>query len=137
MHIESQKVTADKSQQEMFEFLTNAENYEQLMPESKEKFEVRDEKTFVFGLKGMPVIKLQIRETIEPELVVLGSTSDKLDFSLKAHISALNENQSELFHKPELVSGFFIDYLRQATNWVNSQFLIHQFDLFKIESFKD
>ncbi|GGW81987.1 SRPBCC family protein [Salegentibacter mishustinae] len=96
MHIESQKVTADKSQQEMFEFLTNAENYEQLMPESKEKFEVRDEKTFVFGLKGMPVIKLQIRETIEPELVVLGSTSDKLDFKLKAHISALNENQSEV-----------------------------------------
>jgi len=96
MHIESQKVTADKSQQEMFEFLTNAENYEQLMPESKEKFEVRDEKTFVFGLKGMPVIKLQIRETTEPELVVLGSTSDKLDFTLKAHISALNENQSEV-----------------------------------------
>lgn len=96
MHIESQKVTADKSQQEMFEFLTNAENYEQLMPESKEKFEVRDEKTFVFGLKGMPVIKLQIRENIEPELVVLGSTSDKLDFTLKAHISALNENQSEV-----------------------------------------
>ncbi|WP_282017879.1 SRPBCC family protein [Salegentibacter mishustinae] len=96
MHIESQKVTADKSQQEMFEFLTNAENYEQLMPESKEKFEVRDEKTFVFGLKGMPVIKLQIRETIEPELVVLGSTSDKLDFTLKAHISALSENQSEV-----------------------------------------
>ena len=51
MHIESQKVTADKSQQEMFEFLTNAENYEQLMPESKEKFEVRDEKTFVLALK--------------------------------------------------------------------------------------
>ena len=96
MHIESQKVTADKSQQEMFDFLTNAENYEQLMPESKEKFEVRDEKTFVFGLKGMPVIKLQIRETIEPEMVVLGSTSDKLDFTLKAHISALNENQSEV-----------------------------------------
>ncbi|MDX1718861.1 MAG: SRPBCC family protein [Salegentibacter mishustinae] len=96
MHIESQKVTADKSQQKMFEFLTNAENYEQLMPESKEKFEVRDEKTFVFGLKGMPVIKLQIQETIEPELVVLGSTSDKLDFTLKAHISALNENQSEV-----------------------------------------
>jgi len=96
MHIESQKVTADKSQQEMFEFLTNAENYEQLMPESKEVFEVRDEKTFVFGLKGMPVIKLEIQETIEPELVVLGSTSDKFDFKLKAHIEALSENQSEV-----------------------------------------
>ncbi|MBZ9728900.1 SRPBCC family protein [Salegentibacter sp. JZCK2] len=96
MNLESPKVTADKSQQEMFDFLTKVENYEQLMPESKEVFEVRDEKTFVFGLKGMPVIKLQIQETIEPELVVLGSTSDKFDFTLKAHISALNENQSEV-----------------------------------------
>ncbi len=96
MNIESPKVTADKSQQEMFNFLTKVENYEQLMPESKEVFEVRDEKTFVFGLKGMPVIKLEIQETIEPELVVLGSTSDKFDFKLKAHISALNENQSEV-----------------------------------------
>ena len=66
------------------------------MPESKEVFEVRDEKTFVFGLKGMPVIKLEIQETIEPELVVLGSTSDKFDFKLKAHIEALSENQSEV-----------------------------------------
>ncbi|PRX45786.1 SRPBCC family protein [Salegentibacter salegens] len=96
MNIESPKVTADKSQQEMFNFLTKVENYEQLMPESKEVFEVRDEKTFVFGLKGMPVIKLEILETIEPELVVLGSTSEKFDFKLKAHISALNENQSEV-----------------------------------------
>lgn len=96
MNIESPKVTADKSQQEMFNFLTKVENYEQLMPESKEVFEVRDEKTFVFGLKGMPVIKLEIQETIEPELVVLGSTSDKFDFKLKAHIEALSENKSEV-----------------------------------------
>ena len=96
MNIESPKVTVDKSQQEMFNFLTKVENYEQLMPESKEVFEVRDEKTFVFGLKGMPVIKLEIQETIEPELVVLGSTSDKFDFKLKAHIEALSENQSEV-----------------------------------------
>ncbi|MBZ9630671.1 SRPBCC family protein [Salegentibacter sp. LM13S] len=96
MNIESPKVTADKSQQEMFNFLTKVENYEQLMPESQEVFEVRDEKTFVFGLKGMPVIKLQIQETIEPELVILASTSDKFDFKLKAHISALNDNQSEV-----------------------------------------
>lgn len=96
MNLESQKVTADKSQQEMFNFLTSVENYEQLMPESIDKFEVIDEKTFIFGLKGMPIIKLQIQQTVEPELVVLGSTSDKLDFTLQAHIAALAENQSEV-----------------------------------------
>ncbi|MDT0675796.1 SRPBCC family protein [Autumnicola musiva] len=101
MNLESPKVKADKNQQEMFNFLTNVENYEQLMPESKEKFQVIDQETFLFGLKGMPEIKLKIQDTEEPKLVVLGSTSDKLNFSLNIHIDALNEKQSEvqlLFH---------------------------------------
>ena len=94
MHLESNKVTTGKSQQEMFEFLTNVKNYEQLMPESKEKFEVKGEDRFLFGLKGMPEIQLEIKETIEPELVVLGSTSDKLNFMLNVHIEAIEENKS-------------------------------------------
>lgn len=99
MNIESPKVTAHKNEQEMFDFLMNVENYEQLMPENKEKFEVRDDKTFIFALKGMPEIKLRIQEDacVKPNLVVLGSTSEKLDFTLKAHISGVEENKSEVF----------------------------------------
>ena len=96
MNLESPKVTANKSQQEMFVFLSNAENYEQLMPESKEKFEVISQDTFLFGLKGMPEIKLRIQETEEPNLVVLGSASDKFPFTLSSHITALAENKSEV-----------------------------------------
>ena len=65
MKLESPKVTAGKSQQDMFNFLTNVENYEQIMPESKEKFEVTADDTFLFQLKGMPEIKLKIVETKE------------------------------------------------------------------------
>ncbi len=97
MHLESQKVTTGKSQQEMFEFLTDVENYEQLMPESKQKFEVKAKERFLFGLKGMPEIVLEIKETREPELIVLGSTSEKFDFSLNIHIEAVGENQSEVY----------------------------------------
>ena len=95
MKLESQKVTVDKSQQELFDFLTNVENYDQLMPESKEKFEVKSPDTFAFALKGMPEIELQIVETREPDLIVLGSTSDKFNFSLDVIIEAAGENQSE------------------------------------------
>ncbi|HET8753246.1 MAG TPA: SRPBCC family protein [Salinimicrobium sp.] len=94
MNLESEKVTVQKSQQELFDFLTNVENYEQLMPESKEKFVVKSPDTFAFSLKGMPEIELQIVETREPELIVLGSTSDKFNFSLDVVIEALGENQS-------------------------------------------
>jgi len=96
MKLESQKVQANKSQQEMFNFLTNVENYEEIMPKSKEKFVVTAEDTFIFQLKGMPEIKLKITETKEPELVVLGSTSDKFPFSLNTHISSAGENSSEV-----------------------------------------
>jgi len=86
MNLESPKVNTRKSQQEMFNFLSNVENYEQIMPENMQKFEVKSKDTFLFSLKGMPDIALQIKETKEPELVVLGSTSDKFDFTLDAHI---------------------------------------------------
>ncbi len=96
MKLNSPKVTAGRSQQEMFQFLTNVENYEQIMPDSKEKFEVISEDTFHFQLKGMPEIRLKIVETKEPELVVLGSTSDKFPFKLNTHIAEAGPNQSEV-----------------------------------------
>jgi len=96
MKLESPKVTADKKQQEMFQFLTNVKNYEQIMPDSKEKFQVVSEDTFLFQLKGMPEIRLKIVETQEPNLVVLGSTSDKFPFKLNTHIADGGENKSEV-----------------------------------------
>lgn len=96
MNLESPKVTAGKSQQEMFDFLTNVENYEQLMPESKQKFEAISQDTFLFQLKGMPEIRLKIQQTEEPKLIVLGSTADKFPFALSIHVDAVDENHSEV-----------------------------------------
>ena len=47
----------------------------------------------------MPEIELQIKETREPELIVLGSTSDKFDFSLEVMIEPLDagHSQAQLF----------------------------------------
>lgn len=95
MELQSDKVTVQKSQHELFDFLTDVSNYEQIMPESKEKFEVKSQDTFAFALKGMPEIALQIKDTREPEYIKLGSTSDKFDFSLDVEIEAAGENQSQ------------------------------------------
>ncbi len=95
MKLESEKVTVQKSQQELYNFLTNVENYEQIMPESKEKFEVRSSDTFAFALKGMPEIELQIKETRVPEFIVLGSTSDKFNFALDVIIEEAGPEKSE------------------------------------------
>lgn len=97
MKLESPKVKTSKSQEEMFEFLTNVHNYEQLIPESKEKFEAISNDTFLFQLKGMPEIRLKITETKKPNLVVLGSTSDKFPFHLNIFISEEGANESEVY----------------------------------------
>jgi putative sterol carrier protein len=96
MNLESPKVNVKKNQTEMYNFLTQVENYKQLMPESMEKFEVTAPDSFLFALKGMPQIELKIQETHEPDLVVLGSTSEKFDFNLNAIIEADGDNGSDV-----------------------------------------
>ncbi len=96
MNLESPKVTTKKSQQEMYNFLNDVENYERVMPQGLEKFEVTSPTSFIFALKGMPKIELQIGETREPELVVLGSTSEKFDFSIDLVIEPMGEDQSQV-----------------------------------------
>jgi len=95
MKISGTKVKTNKSAQEMFEFLTQLENFEQLMPESIQKFLVEGE-SFLFALKGMPEIRLVLKEKDEFSRVVLGAASSKLSFSLIANIEATSDSTSEV-----------------------------------------
>jgi len=94
MNIEGNTVTVKKSTKELFEFLMNLENYKQLMPENTEKFEV-DGESFIFGLKGMPEIRLVMKEKTAYSNVTLGAASSKLPFTLSTDISAISDNESE------------------------------------------
>ena len=96
MNLESPKVTVEKSAQEIFDSLSDVRNFEKLMPDNIAKFEVIGEDAFIFGLKGMPEIKLKMKEKIAPNKVVLGAASDKLPFTLEANINAISENSSEV-----------------------------------------
>lgn len=93
MHINGTKVITTKSAKEVFEFLTALENFEQLMPESIQKFLVEGE-SFLFALKGMPEIRLVLKEKIEFSKVVLGAASSKLSFSLIADIEEISDTSS-------------------------------------------
>jgi carbon monoxide dehydrogenase subunit G len=95
MNIQGNRVVVEKSQQETFEFLTDLKNFEKLMPESIQKFEV-DGDSFIFGLKGMPEIRLVLKESTEFSNIVLGAASSKLDFELIADIAAIDEESSEV-----------------------------------------
>lgn len=96
MTLESPKTTINKSTQEVFDFLSNVKNFEKLMPENISKFEVIDEDTFLFALKGMPEIILKKKETTPYSKIVLGAAGGKIDFSLIGNISEIDANTSHV-----------------------------------------
>ena len=71
MNLETPNITIKKSQKKLFEFLCDLNNFEQLMPENTQKFEV-DGDSFIFGLKGMPEIRLVLQEKTAYNQIVLG-----------------------------------------------------------------
>jgi len=103
MNLESPKVSVDKSAQQLFDSLSDVKNFEKLMPENIAKFEVTGEDSFIFGLKGMPEIKLKMKEKTPPNQLVLGAASDKLPFTLTAKIdeTAADKSDVQLFFEGE------------------------------------
>ena len=96
MHIEAPVAQVGKSREAVFAFLTDLKNFEQLMPENIQTFEVLDEDTFRFALKGMPEIVLRRKEQHPHEKVVLGAASDKLPFTLQADLVECGPEKSEV-----------------------------------------
>ena len=96
MNLESPKVSIYKSDQIVFDFLTDVKNFKPLMPENTSKFELIDDETFLFALSGMPEIVLKKKSLESPKTIVLGAAGGKLDFSLTAVIESISENESNV-----------------------------------------
>lgn len=96
MNLDSPKVSVPKSAQYLFDQLTDVKNFEKLMPDNIAKFEVTGEDAFIFGLKGMPEIKLKMKDKTAPTKVVLGAASDKLPFTLTGNITPTSDEGSDV-----------------------------------------
>ena len=96
MNLESPKVTVKNNASYLFEALCNVNNFEKLMPDSIAKFEVTDAESFIFGLTGMPEIKLRIKDITPNSRIVLGAASDKLPFTLTANIEPISDSSSTI-----------------------------------------
>ena len=94
MNLTSKKVCVQKSAADLCDFLCDVKNFEQLMPDNISKFEVIKDNAFIFALKGMPEIALEVKEVNAPNHVKLGAISDKLPFNLVGNIEKETENSA-------------------------------------------
>lgn len=120
MKLEGRKVAVNKSSAELVEMLKNPADYRNLMPESLQNFEARED-GFKFGLKGMPEIALKI-ENVSDREVVLKSAASNLDFKLTGAMNPISENQTEV---QLLFDGKFNPFIKMMVekplqNFINS-----------------
>ena len=95
MNIDGNTIVLEKSQETLFHFFSDLNNFGKIMPENINKFEV-DGDSFLFGLPGMPEIRLVLSEKTAFSNVTLGAASSKLPFTLAANIKKVEENKSEV-----------------------------------------
>ena len=95
MKLNSNSTNLNISDTTLFEKLCAIENFKLIMPENISKFEILDQSTLIFSLKGMPPIKLIFGEKHSPSLITLNSSESKINFSLSAHIKKIDENNCE------------------------------------------
>jgi hypothetical protein len=104
MEISTELKSVNASKKDLYTFLSEASNFEHIMPENTSEFNVIDENAFKFGLKGMPEIVLKFEERTPNERIILGSTNEQFPFQLKVTIggtdvqSALSLNFSGSFN---------------------------------------
>ncbi len=94
MNIETPKITVEKSAESIFNSLSDIKNFEKLMPDNLQKFEIVNPETFKFSLKGMPEIELKVKERIPNSKLILDSANDKMSFSLIADLTEIAEDKT-------------------------------------------
>ena len=102
MEFTSNKVQVSKSPEDIFALFDDLANMKMFMPESVERFE-SDDDTFVFGLKGMPDVRLLVDEKVSPSLMKFRAASSSLDFTLACNV-APNSAGSEVTY--EFIGNF-------------------------------
>lgn len=95
MNIDGKKIVVKKSAKELYDFFTDLDNFKKLMPENIQKFEVEGD-SFVFGLKGMPEIRLVLKEKTPYSTIILGAASSKLSFTLAANLTEISTDSTEV-----------------------------------------
>ena len=117
--IESQQVTISKSTETIFNFISDFNNFKDLMPDSVEDLETTQD-SCSFTIKGMPTIKLKIGEKIPYSFVSMIAEGGQIPFSLNCQLENDGEHsKAQLFFEAELNTMMKMMVEKPLTNFLN------------------
>lgn len=97
LKIETKEAVLDKNNQTVFEFASNIENFEKLIPADRVEGFSASNNSCSFTIKGISKIGFKISETIVNEKVVFQSEGkNPFDFKIVLNIAENGANQSKI-----------------------------------------
>lgn len=118
LELKSRTVLVKQPAEALYDHLMDLQNLYALMPESVERFEA-DADTFLFGLKGLPDVRLRKEKLERPHLIEFKSASSKMDFTLRCHLA----KESEKTHLHFSFEGHFNPMVRMLAEKPLQNFL--------------
>jgi carbon monoxide dehydrogenase subunit G len=103
MNLQGDKVTVNKSNKDLFEFLTDTANFKTILPDNLDGFEVAED-SFKFSTSGMPSVRMVFAEKTPYETVKLKADNDMFPVFLTCRIAPVADTQCEaqLFFEGEV-----------------------------------
>jgi len=123
MNVKTNKTRFSKNQQETFEFLSNMENYRQLMPDDTKSFEVHESgKGFAVQIGSLPKVGMKLKEANEPSQLVFESPSPNFEYYLTIQIDPVDESSSDVSLDFEGKFNMMIEMMAKGplTNFINT-----------------
>ena len=90
--IESQTVTINKSDKEIFNIISDFTNFSYIIPQQAQNLKVTKD-SCSFSIQGMPTVSLKIHERTPYSIVKMKAEDGKLPFSLTCSLKSLAETQ--------------------------------------------
>ena len=118
--IKSQTVVIDKSEENIFNFISDFTNFSQLFPPQVNDLKITKD-TCSFSIDGMPNVSLRITERIPFSCVVMSAEDGKLPFELKCCLEKVSEDkcQAQFHFTAELNMMMKMMVEKPLTNFLN------------------
>ena len=119
--IESNKTIVNKSDQNVFSFISDFNNFVHLMPPEIKDLKVTQNECS-FSIQGMPTIHLKIEEKVPYTLVKMASEDGKLNFGLNCHLEYIDQSYcyAQFTFDAELNSMMKMMVQKPLTNFLNA-----------------
>ncbi len=97
MNVNTEKVRFPKSQKDAFDFLSDMENYRQLMPDDTKSFDIHESGNgFSVQIGSLPRVGMKLKEKTEPSQIVFESPSPNFEYYLTINIQEVDDSNADV-----------------------------------------